>query len=652
MLERKRDSLIGSIAANGAANGAANRVTNGRQSSPTATASRFPAHFETIRRSVEPSKKFISGAFDLNYGELFDRIDRLSTLFRECGLGVGARVLIASRNDREVAVLFLAMLSTGRTAVVIDPASAPAEASALITAADPAAIFIDAGLADRIVGFDALTGSIKTFTLREDGRGSSVFGRLRLNGGDAPAAAGDYPAVLDRLPASPGGQDPIPDSTTALILFTSGTSSRPKGVQLSHRNLHAQYQTFVSQYGFTERSRILNHLPLHHTDGLNMGPAAALFAAATLHRPAPFSVQTLPTLLAGIRREAITHVITVPTALALIMQVEGDLEDSLAFPDLAFVCSTAGPLDETLWREFEERFGVMVVNSYGLTETVSQALYCGPTPETRKRGTIGKPVDCRARVLDDDGNPVAPGAVGELALCGANIATGYFRDPAASAAAIGDGWLRTGDLVTVDQDGFYRIVGRKKDAIVRGGIDVSPQQVTETILALAGVREAVTFGMADPTLGERVVSCLTQDDAVEVSAAAVFAHCRAQMSPEKVPSEVHVLEGLPTGPAGEVSVSELRTIVAERVDRNLERGGLTAEARVLAIAAATFAIPVDRLAPASAHDTTSAWTPRAHVAFIQALEENFAVTLTAREIKRIETLDDAIGIVKAKLDSP
>ena len=124
------------------------------------------------------------------------------------------------------------------------------------------------------------------------------------------------------------------------------------------------------------------------------------------------------------------------------------------------------------------------------------------------------------------------------------------------------------------------------------------------------------------------------------------------MSPEKVPSEVHILDTLPTGPTGEVSVAELRSIVAERVDRNLERGGLTTEARVLAIAAATFAIPVDRLKPASAHDTTSAWTPRAHVAFIQALEVNFAVTLTAGEIKRIETLNDAIGIVKAKLDSP
>ncbi len=639
MLERKRDSLIGSAAIS-------------RQSSPTPSASKLPAHFEAIRRTVEPSKKLISGVTDLNYGQLFDRIDRLSTLFRECGLAVGDRVLVASRNDREVAVLFLAMLSTGLTAVVIDPASAPEEASALIAAGDPAAIFIDATLADRIAGFEAQTASIRTFMLRADGRGSSVFGRLRLNAEDAPAAANDYPAVLDRLPGSPGRQDPIPESTTGLILFTSGTMARPKGVALSHRNLHAQYRTFVSQLGFTERSRILNHLPLHHTDGLNMGPAAALFAAATLCRPAPFSVQTLPKLLAGIHRQRITQVITVPTALALIMQVEGELDDGLEFPDLAFVCSTAAPLDESLWRAFEARFGIMVVNSYGLTESVSLALYCGPTPETRKLGTIGKPVDCLARVLDDDGNPVAPGAVGELALNGANIATGYFRNPAATAAAIGDGWLKTGDLVTVDPEGFYRIVGRKRDVIIRGGVDICPQQVSETILALAGVREAVTFGMADPTLGERVVSCLTPDGAVELTAEAVFAHCRARMSPEKVPSEVHILAALPTGTAGEVNVAELKSIVAERVGRNLDRGGLTTEARVLVIAAASFGIPIDRLVPASADDTTGTWTPGAHVAFIQALEEDFAVTLTAREIKRIETLDDAIGIVRAKLDSP
>lgn len=641
MLERKRDSLIGPAAA------------NRRQSVTSPPASRFPAHFEAIRQTVEPSKKLIRGTTDLNYGQLFDRIDRLATLFDRCGLGIGDRIVVQSRNDREVAVLFLAMLRLGLTAVVIDPASAPDETSTLIAAADPAAIFIDANLADRTPGFEALTGSIKTFRLRDDGRGSSVFGRLRRSGGNAPtSAAEDYPAALDRLPATSGNFDPIAESTTALILFTSGTTARPKAVALSHGNLYAQYRTFVSHYGFTAQSRILNHLPLHHTDGLNLGPAAALFAMATLYRPAPFSMQTLPKLMASIRRERITHVITVPTALALFMLVESDLDGARAFPDLAFVCSTAGPLDEMLWRDFEDRFGVMVVNAYGLTETVSHALYCGPTPETRKRGTIGKPVDCLARALDEQGNPVAPGAVGELALRGANIATGYFRDPAATAATMNDGWLKTGDLVTVDGDGFYRIVGRKKDVIIRGGIDVSPHQVTETILALAGVREAVTFGMADPILGERVVSCLTLDAADDLSAEAVFAHCRARMSPEKVPSEVHILEALPTGPAGKMCVAELRSIVAERVGRNLDRGGLTTEDRVLAIAAATFGISVDLLTPASAHDTTHARTPRAHVAFIQALEEDFAVTLTANEIKRIETLDDAIAIVRTKLDSP
>ena len=640
MLERTRDNLVELASA------------DRRQSTAGGSESRFPAHFEAIRRSVKPSKKLLHGAVDLSYGELFERIDRLSTLFREHGLRVGDRVVVATRNDREVAVLYLAMLYAGLATVVIDPASAPGEARALISAADPAAIFIDVGLADQIAETETWPVSIKTFKLRDNGRGKSVFGRLRRPKSAEPAASADYPAVLDQLAPSTAPLGPIPQSTAGLILFTSGTTSRPKGVELTHRNLYAQFETFVAQYRFTDMSRILNHLPLHHTEGLNQGPAIALFAQATMYRPAAFSVQTLPELLHGIYRERVTHMITVPTALALILRIGEDMDDCFQTDDFAFVGSTAGTLDENLWRAFEERFDVMVVNSYGLTETVSEAIYCGPTPETRRIGTIGKPVDCRARLLDADGNQVAQGEVGELALKGDNVMAGYFRNPEATAEVMRDGWLLTGDLATVDADGFYRIVGRSKNVVIRGGINVYPEDVSRTILAIPGVLDAVTFGMEDAILGERVVSCLTLDGSVELSAEQVIARCRERMSPEKVPSDVHILDQLPRGPGGNVVIGEVKSIVAERYGRNLDRGGLTTEAQVLATAAATFKVPVDCLAPESTHQTTRAWTSLAHVEFILALEETFSVSLTAKDVMSIATLGDAIRIVKGKLDSP
>lgn len=191
------------------------------------------------------------------------------------------------------------------------------------------------------------------------------------------------------------------------------------------------------------------------------GPVVAFISGATVYRPGRFRIADLPELMITVRRERITHFIVVPTMLSLMMRLDEKYNDSFKASDLRVLRSSADLLDPTLWRAFERRFDVAVTNSYGLTETVCEALYCGPAAETKRIGTIGKPIDCEARVVDDSGNDVPAGEAGELWVRGSNVMKGYFRQPEATAAVLKHGWYHTGDLARVDTDGFFAIVGRK-----------------------------------------------------------------------------------------------------------------------------------------------------------------------------------------------
>ena len=429
------------------------------------------------------------------------------------------------------------------------------------------------------------------------------------------------------------------------MLFTSGTTSRPKGVEITHGNIRAQLSTFLSVYGYDANSRILNILPLHHTDGLMQGPVVAFIAGATVYRPGRFRVADLPELMATVRRERITHFIVVPTMLSLMMRLDEKYNDSFKGSDLRVLRSSADLLDPTLWRAFEKRFGVEVTNSYGLTETVCEAIYCGPAPDTKRIGTIGKPIDCKARIVDDSGNDVPAGQVGELWISGTNIMKGYFRQPEETAAVLTDDWYHTGDLARVDADGFFTIAGRKKTVIVTGGINVHPENITTTIRELEGVIDAVTFGLEDEVFGEIVVSCVVVAPDSGLDANAILSHCRIFLSAEKVPAAVYLLDDLPRGPAGKVLLDDVKGLAAQKAGEKINLTGGILE-QVLEIAARTFKVPPSTLTLQSTPDNTNGWDSLAHISFIAALERQFDLRITASEIMNLRSLGDAEWLVR------
>ncbi len=584
------------------------------------------------------------GRQTLTYGKLLERIGRLTRLFQEAGLHRGDRVMIATHDDLEAATLFLALLRNGMTTVLIDPASPAPAARKLIQAADVRGLFVDHAL------HHAWQPEHQGFLLKIDAdtdRKASLVDKLLGKKGPKISDPDTYPGVMEQ---SEPGEPPtsIPRETDALILFTSGTTSQPKGVRLSHGNLIHHLGTLCRHFGYASSTRLLNFLPLHHTDGLTLGPLVAFWCGASVYRPAPFSIQNLPLLMDSIYTHRLTHWVANPTLLALIQRLGAEYRDSFRTPDFRFILSSAAYLDPGVWASFQEQFQVRIANMYGLTETVTGGLFCGPTDGTFRIGTVGKPIDCEIRLVDADGHNVSCGETGELLMRGGNIMQGYLNDHRGTAEVLKNGWFRTGDLATRDDDGFVRIVGRKKSLIITGGRNVHPLEVTEVLNRHPGIRDAVTFGEEDSTWGERVAAAVVPNNPGTLQPTEVVAFCRQELAPHKIPTHVYVLPHLPRTSSGKILVDDVRALAHGRETGSGQRGRCQIE-RLYDVAAHAFHLPMTELGPDSTPATTPGWDSLAHLNFVVALEEAFEVRFTPREIIALVSLGEAERIVGEKL---
>jgi len=601
---------------------------------------------DTSRKAVQKSKALmLAQGGTLSYGALFDRISRLGTLFARLQLEEGDRIVIVSDEDIALASIFLAALRHGITTVLINPKSRAAELRAQIAAADPKAIFLDQGVVQRS---GPKKSPLPIIEIGPDcGKAPSRWFKRQGRLGEA---APRFPDLLAKLPPSDQLPQTLSEHTAAYILFTSGTTSKPKGVEITHRSLFAQMRTFLKHYGFDDSMRLMNLLPFHHTDGLTQGLVVTLCAGGSLIRPMRMRVNSVAAMLDAVYKHRVTHLVTVPSVLALSMSTEPRYQDSLQGRDFGYVISTAAYLDEQLWRNFETYFGVQVVNVYGLTETVCESLYCGPDPATRKIGTVGKPVDSEAKIVDEHGTELPGGSRGELVLRGDHIMRGYFRMPEATADVVRDGWFHTGDLAILDDEGFIRIVGRKKEVIITAGINVYPEDVNAVLRAIPGVLDAACFGMDADIWGEKVVACVVPAPGAELTPESVTRCFLERTSNEKLPREIHFFDELPRGPAGKVIVEETKRLVQARRDAaatSVTRDG-DLRARVMTVAASVFKCRPETLHEGSRQDDTQEWNSLAHVELLLAAEVEFGVRISPAEIMRIATLGDLLKVLRSK----
>jgi len=600
--------------------------------------------FRQLKQHARPSQAFmVAGENKLTHGDVLRQWPRVAAYLQARGIRPADRVLIVSRQDCEVVLLYLGMLAIGATAIILNPQSTASELNIYVDIADPAAAFVDANLPAHEILRSRLHDRVGTITASN----SSWRSRLgRFLGMGEASSTSEFPGALETLDVQelPSAAQATA-SSIAHILFTSGTTSQPKGVEISQGALFAHMKTLVKHLGYDDTTRILNPLPLHHTDGLTQGPIVALVAGGTVFRREPFSLPAVPRLLDSVAKDGITHLYAVPSMLGIFRTLGADKPGSFRTSAFKFIISSAEELPEPLWRSLEEFFATPVVNLYGLTETVSGSLYSGPDDQTRRVGSLGKPVACECRVVAPDGAPVAPGEVGELWLAGGHLMSGYFRAPAETAEVLSEGWFRTGDLVSVDSDGFYFLRGRKKNLIIRGGINLSPEEISRSVMEISGVTQTATLGVKDDVAGEQVVTCVVASKGVTETQ--VRDHCAERLAPAKQPTHILFFDQLPSSASGKVDIKKLRSVVLERL--TVQQNPSTDVATDLAaLAGQVFGCSAERIRKLSRLDEAPGWSSLAQVEFIHALERRFGVKLTIPEMIGLATLQQAEALVATK----
>ncbi|WP_409484036.1 long-chain-fatty-acid--CoA ligase [Arsenicicoccus dermatophilus] len=357
------------------------------------------------------------------------------------------------------------------------------------------------------------------------------------------------------------------DDDTAVILYTSGTTGRPKGAELRHRNLLSNARTTNDTLvRLTPDDTVIGCLPLFHVFGMTCAMNTAVLAGATLTLIPRF---TPDQALRVVERDRATVFEGVPTMYAAMLQAARTLAaEGSPVPDLSSLrtCVSGGAsLPVEVLRAFEETFGAMILEGYGLSETSPVASFNHPDAE-RKPGSIGTPIrGVEMALRTPEGGPVPPGEVGEIVIRGENVMRGYRGRPDATAAAIdADGWFRSGDLGRVDEDGYYFIVDRAKDMIIRGGYNVYPREVEEVLYEHPAVLEAAVVGIPHELYGEEVAAfvALRPESGLagsDETAAELRTFCQERLAGYKYPREIRFVDALPKGATGKILKRELPT---------------------------------------------------------------------------------------------
>jgi acyl-CoA synthetase (AMP-forming)/AMP-acid ligase II len=342
----------------------------------------------------------------------------------------------------------------------------------------------------------------------------------------------------------------------AMILHTSGTTSRPKRVPIRHRNLIASAGNIGRTYQLGSQDSTLCVMPLFHIHGIVASLLSTLASGGTVICPPGFDGLKFFGWLDEFKP---TWYSAVPTMHQLILaRAERNAEIIKANP-LRFIRSSSAPLPPVVLERLEETFGAPVLESYGMTEASHQMTSNPLPPAPHKAGSVGIGIGVEAGIMDENGTLLAPGEIGEVVVRGPNIVDGYENNPEANASAFVDGWFRTGDQGYLDADGYLCLTGRIKELINRGGEKISPLEIDDVLLRHPAVAEALAFAVPHKTLGEEVHAAVVLKG--EASERELRQHCAETLAEFKVPRQIHILEALPRGATGKLQrISMAKTL--------------------------------------------------------------------------------------------
>jgi malonyl-CoA/methylmalonyl-CoA synthetase len=475
---------------------------------------------------------------EITYAALREQSAQFAAALTRCGVQQGDRVAVRVEKSVEAILLYVACLRLGAVFVPSNVAGTPHEFDHLLRDAQPRIAVVPPAECAALQPLAARAGVAQVETLGAAGEGSLV----------QPANSGPFSPTLDRARDA---------HTLAAIVYTSGTTGRPKGAMLTRANLASNATVLARAWRFGGDDVVLHALPLFHVHGLFVAINTTLAAGAGLLLLPKFEAASVVGQL-----PQVTVFMGVPTHYTRLLQEAGLKRESTA--GVRLFISGSAPLAPVTHQEFLRRTGHLILERYGMTETLMNT--SNPYDGVRVPGSVGTPLEGIAvRVTHRESGAVQPrGPVGALEIRGPNVFAGYWRDAEKTRGEFtADGWFKTGDLGRIDEHGYVWIVGRAKDLVISGGYNVYPKEVEAELDAVAGVAESAVFGVPHPDLGEAVTAVVVLKPGATLSEAQLIECVRGRLSGYKVPKRVLQVAQLPRNPMGKVSKEALRATYAQ-----------------------------------------------------------------------------------------
>ena len=477
------------------------------------------------------------------FAELNQRSNRTANSLLAMGIGPGDRVATLLKNGIEFIESYYAIAKIGAVMVPVNWRLVANEIDYIVDDAGASALIYDADFDDTVSTVQSRNNATLGHYLRVNA----------INAGKPPSFASDY----DQTTLAASSDEPIcrtGDDDLLFIMYTSGTTGHPKGVMQSHNCMLWAELTSMSTSDMRGDDRFLLPMPMFHVGCLV--PASQL-----VHKGATGIIMRdidMGLMFKAIEQERVTITMSVPALLQFMLLAPERAQHDIS--SIRWIATGAAPVPVSLLKQYEE-IGIALYQAYGLTESCGPGTLLLPDDAEAKVGSCGKPqMHTEAKVVHSDGNEVTPGSdeVGELILSGKHMMLGYWNKPEATAEAMRDGWLYTGDLCTVDEDGFITICDRKKDMIISGGENIYPAELENVLAACSEVQEAAVIGVASEKWGETPLAIIVAAPGTQPTAESIKAYCRDNLAGYKVPQLYQFVDALPRNPSGKLLKPKLR----------------------------------------------------------------------------------------------
>jgi len=474
------------------------------------------------------------GRIVVSYGQLDALVRSAMAQLSGLGLSRGATIGLVSDNSVEFVVGLLAVVSSGARVAPLNPALTSSEMSKRLSELSAYAVLAPEHLASKVEFADAIAESAARWIMSIENSGGVYEVRIANRNRRRPASG--FGAESNVL---------INGDDVALLMLTAGTTSAPKLVPLTHRNIAASVHSISSGYGLSPQDATLIVMPLFHGHGLVAGLLATLASGGSAYLPSTggFSAHLF---WPDVVRLGVTWYTAVPTIHRILLNRASREYPGSSSVALRFIRSCSAPLDEELATATMATFGVPLISAYGMTEA-SHQVSSNPLPVhgSNKPSSVGLPTGVEIRIVAEDGTDAPTGSIGEIWVRGATVTTGYLHNPRANTESFVDGWFRSGDLGSVDPDGYLFVRGRLKEVINRGGEKISPGDIEAVLLSNPKVLEAASFGESDAIYGENVQAAVILRSGMEATEGELRDYCRMKLSAFEVPESIHIVGDFP-----------------------------------------------------------------------------------------------------------